>query len=301
VARSEARQLNGKVVAITGGGRGIGLATARACAARGMKVAIGDVDLGEARKAAEGVPGAIALPLDVTDKQSFAAFLDAIDGELGPVDALINNAGIMPLGPFVDEDDLTAIRMVDINVHGVLHGMKLVLPRFLARGRGHLVNIASMAGKGGFPGGVTYSGTKHFVVGVSEAIRAELADTPVEVSVVMPAVVNTELGGGLQKSRGVRKVEPEEVAAEIVSALERPRFDVYVPRSAGPINHFAGMLPRRAREAMGRAIGVDKILAGADMEARRQYELRAARSEPGLEPGAEVKQLSGGGERDPLR
>jgi NADP-dependent 3-hydroxy acid dehydrogenase YdfG len=293
VARSEARQLSGKVVAITGAARGIGLATARACAARGMKVGIGDLDAAEAESAAESVPGAIGLPLDVTKRDSFEAFLDGVDAQLGPLDVLINNAGIMPVGPFIDEDDMTAVRMVDINVHGVLLGMKLALPRFLARGTGHLVNIASTAGKAGIPGGATYSGTKHFVVGVSEAVRGELRDTPVEVSCVMPVVVNTELATGLQSSRGVKKVEPEDVGAEIVAALEQPRFDVYVPRSMGPVFQVTGALPRTAREAVARAFKADKVLAGADRNARRGYELRAAHSEPGLEPGDEVKQLPG--------
>lgn len=295
MARTEARPLNGRVVAITGAARGIGLATARACAARGMKVGIGDIDREEAERAAESVPGAAAFELDVCDRESFARFLDGVEGALGPVDALVNNAGIMQLGPFVDEDDLTARRMVDINVHGVLHGMKLALERFGARGSGHLVNIASTAGKAGIPGGATYSGTKHFVVGVSEAVRAELRDTPIEVSVVMPAVVDTELAEGLQQSRGVRKVKPEEVAAEIVSALERPRFDVWVPRSVGPLNQVVGALPRPAREAVGRAIGIDRVLASADSKARRAYELRAARSQPGLEAGQRAKELSDGG------
>jgi NADP-dependent 3-hydroxy acid dehydrogenase YdfG len=297
VARHEARPLNGKVVAITGGARGIGLATARACAARGMKVAIGDVDVAEAEQAVIGVPGAIALPLDVTTRESFADFLDQIDAQLGPVDVLINNAGIMPLGPFVDEDDITAQRQIDINVNGVLFGMKLILPRFLARGTGHLVNIASSAGKAGVPGGATYSGTKHFVVGVSEAVRGELRDTPIEVSCVMPVLVNTELAVGTEESRGVKRVQPEDVADEIISALERPRFDVFVPRSVGAISQVSAMLPRGPREALGRALKVDKVLANADPNARAQYELRAAKSEPGLPPGAdEVKQLPGSGQ-----
>ena len=291
MARSEPRPLNGKVVAITGAARGIGLATARACAARGMKVAIGDLDLAEAQRAAEGVPGSVALALDVTDRPSFAAFLDAAEAQLGPVDVLINNAGIMQIGPFLEEDDATAVRQVDINVHGVLHGMKLVLPRFKQRGAGHLINIASMAGKTGFPGGATYSGTKFFVYGVSEAVRAELRGTSIEVSCVMPVVVNTELAGGLQRSRGSGLIEPEDVAAEIVDTLERPRFDVPVPRSMGRVVQITGVLPRGAREAIGRAFKADKVLAEADPAARRGYELRASRSEPGLEAGSERKQL----------
>ena len=293
MARGEARPLNGKVIAITGAARGIGLATARACAARGMKVAIGDLDLAEAQRAAETVPGAIALALDVTDRQSFEAYVDATEAQLGPVDVLVNNAGIMQLGSFLEEDEATAIRQVDINVHGVLHGMKSVLPRFKARGAGHLVNIASMAGKTGVPGGATYSGTKFFVYGVSEALRGELRGTAIEVSVVMPVPVNTELAAGLERGRGSTFVEPEDVAAEIISTLEHPRFDVPVPRSIGRLVHVTGVLPRGAREALGRAFKADKILAEADPNARRDYELRAAHSDPGLEAGDEAKQLPG--------
>ncbi len=291
--RSEPRPLNGKVIAITGAARGIGLATAKACAARGMKVAIGDLDLAEAQRAAESVPGAIALALDVTDRQSFDAYIDAAEAQLGPVDVLVNNAGIMQLGSFLEEDEATAIRQVDINVHGVLHGMKSVLPRFKTRGTGHLINIASMAGKTGVPGGATYSGTKFFVYGVSEALRGELRGTAIEVSVVMPVPVNTELAAGLERGRGSTFVEPEDVAAEIVATLEHPRFDVPVPRSIGRLVHVTGVLPRGAREALGRAFKADKILAEADQNARRDYELRAAHSDPGLEAGDEAKQLPG--------
>ena len=198
----------------------------------------------------------------------------------------------MQLGPFLEESDLVAQRQVDINVHGVLHGMKVALPRFVARDSGHLVNIASSAGKGGFAGGATYCGTKHFVVGVSEAVRGELRGTPVEVSCVMPGVVNTELAAGLKEARGVRNVEPGDVAAAIVECLQVPRFDVFVPKSIGPITQLMGVLPRGGRERITRVLKADQVLASADPAARRTYELRAARSEPGLEAGDEAKQLT---------
>ena len=292
MARKEVRPLHGRVVAITGGARGIGLATAKACAARGMKVAIGDLDVAEAKRAAESVPGSIALGLDVTDKQSFEQFLDEIDAQIGPVDVLVNNAGIMAIGSFLDEDEATAIRMIDINVYGVLHGMKLVLPRFLARGTGHLVNIASTAGKAGFPGGATYCGTKHFVVGASEAVRAELRDTPIEVSCVMPGVVNTELATGLQESRGVKKVEPQDVATEILSALEQPRFDVFVPRSTAVIFKLAALLPRGLRERLAHVMKADQVAVGVDAERRRAYEERALASAPAAEPIEKVRKAA---------
>jgi NADP-dependent 3-hydroxy acid dehydrogenase YdfG len=286
------RSLAGRVVAITGGARGIGRATAEALAREGARVAIGDLDTDVARRTAEEIgPAASAFALDVTDRASFEAFVDAVEAELGPVDVLVNNAGIMALGPFVEEDDVTARRLVDINVHGVMHGMKVVLPRFTARRSGHLVNIASAAGKAPYPGGATYCGTKYFVVGVSETVRGELRGSGVDLSVVMPVVVDTELATGVGTARGIPRIKPEDVAEAIVETLRRPRFDVHVPRSMGPLTALTAVLPRAVRELAMRAIGADRVL-WVDRSARRGYELRAARSEPALESPVQPRMLS---------
>ncbi len=288
------RILTGQVVAITGAARGIGRATAEACLREGMKVAIGDLDIATAQNTAEELGrGTIAVELNVTERPSVKNFIDAAEAQLGPVDVLINNAGIMQVGHTIwDEDDATTQRMIDINIYGVSHGVKEVVPRMLARRRGHIVNIASSAGKGGFPGGGTYCGTKHYVVGLSEALRAELRDTGIEVSCVMPVVVKTELASGLQETRGVKHVEPSDVADEIISALKQPRFDVFVPRSVGAISKVMTVLPRGGREALSRAMKADTVLAQIDEGQRAAYELRASSSEPGLEPGDTPKQLT---------
>jgi NADP-dependent 3-hydroxy acid dehydrogenase YdfG len=284
----ERRSLSGKVVAITGGARGIGKATAEALARRGCRIAIGDLDTDLAEQTASGLGGgAIALELNVTDRDSFSAFLDEAERQLGPIDVLINNAGIMPIGRFADEEDATARRMVDINLHGVIFGTKLALARMEPRRTGHIVNIASQAGKAGLPGGATYCATKHAVVGLSEAVRAEVQDNGVDISVVMPAVVKTELGSGLKEVKGVKQLEPQEVAEAIVEALETNRFEVWVPRSSAAISTFFNIIPRRGREAMARFMGADQVLAQPDTAKRRAYEERAARSEPGLEPEAQ--------------
>ena len=289
----EPRVLSGQVAAITGAARGIGKATAEAFIRQGMKVAIGDLDVEEAKRTADQLgAGTIAMELNVTDRASVQRFVEETEEKLGPIDVFVNNAGIMQLGSFLDETDATAQRQVDINVGGVLWGMKAVLPLMVSRNRGHLVNIASTAGKAGFPGGATYCGTKHFVVGLSEAVRAELRETDIEVTCVMPGVVNTELAAGLEKGRAVKWVNPEDVADAIVDALQRPHFDVFVPKSIGPINKVISVLPRGGREAVARALKADKILAGADPNARRGYELRASHSEPGLEEGEQQRQLT---------
>jgi short-subunit dehydrogenase len=278
------------VVAITGGAQGIGKATAQALVRRGARVAIGDIDQELADKtAAELGYGTVALPLDVTKRDSFTAFVDEAEKQLGPIDVLVNNAGIMPVTEFVEESEESMRRQVDINFHGVLTGTQLAVERMQPRRTGHIVNIASSAGRVGVPGIATYSGTKHAVVGMSEAVRGELRGSGVEVSVVMPVPVNTALAHGLQKQRGVQLVEPDEVAAEIIKALEVPRFDVFVPRSLQVTLTFGSLLPRRAREAVGRFMGVDKVILQADRDARRAYEERAANSKTGedeAEPAA---------------
>jgi NADP-dependent 3-hydroxy acid dehydrogenase YdfG len=297
MARKQVKSVAGKVVAITGGARGIGRCTAQALIRRGARVAIGDVhaDLAE-RTATELGGNAVAFELDVTDRDSFAAFLDAAEKELGPIDVLINNAGIMPIGPFVEESDETAKTMIDINLHGVIYGTKLALERMLPRGSGHIVNIASQAGKAGLPG-ATYCATKHGVVGLSEAVRLENIDKGIEVSCVMPAVVNTELGSGLTDTRGVKKLEPEDVAEAIVEAIETNRFDVWVPRSTAGISAILSLVPRSGREAIARLLKADKVLAEADERERAAYEERAAKStseaatsEPATEAEADAEQ-----------
>ncbi|MGB3098760.1 MAG: SDR family oxidoreductase [Solirubrobacterales bacterium] len=280
MARKQVKSVSGQVVAITGGAQGIGKSTAAALIRRGARVAIGDLNQELAEKTATELGGnCVAFELDVTSRPSFEAFLDAAEAELGPVDVVINNAGIMPLNMLSDEPDEIAKLQIDINLHGVIFGTKIAIARMVPRAKGHIVNIASQAGKAGFPGGATYCATKHAVVGLSEAARLELRDTGVEVSVVMPAVVNTELGSGLHEARGVKTLEPEEVAEAVVEAIETNRFDVWVPKNTAAIATVMNIVPRRGREAIARLLKADDILATPDKGARAAYENRAAGSQ----------------------
>jgi NAD(P)-dependent dehydrogenase (short-subunit alcohol dehydrogenase family) len=278
------RSLTGKVVAITGGGRGIGRATALALAREGARVAVGDLDREAAeRVAAEIGPAGLGLPLDVTDHPAFTAFLDEVEQQLGPLDVLVNNAGIMPVTPLVAESPESISRQLEINLSAVIHGTQEAMKRMVPRGSGHIVQLASLAGRAGFPYLATYCATKHGVVGLSEAVRMEMRGTGVEVSVVMPGIVRTELATGLADARGVKTVLPEDVAGEIVGALRKPRFDVFVPKSTGPIVAVAAAAPRRVREAIARALKADEALLKTDRAARAAYEERAAHSAPAAE------------------
>jgi short-subunit dehydrogenase len=305
------RSLAGKVVAITGGGRGIGRASAAALIARGARVAIGDIEADlAARTAGELGAASLGLGLDVTNRESFEAFLSEVESRLGPLDVLINNAGIMPVGPFLEETDATAKRMLDINVHGVIFGSKLALERFTSRGRGHLVNIASVAGKAATPYLATYVASKHAVVGLTEALRLEFGPSGIDITVVMPVGVNTELYSGLQPMRGIKTPEPEDVAEAIVEALQTGRYEVYVPKRMNAILRSTALMPRRWAEAIGNAIGGNDVMKQPDHAARAAYEARMARTvalahptdaEPEAEPAAAASvEPAGQAEKEPV-
>jgi NAD(P)-dependent dehydrogenase (short-subunit alcohol dehydrogenase family) len=271
--------ITGRVVAITGGARGIGRATAAALVRKGARVAIGDLD----REAAEATArelghDVLAVELDVTDAASFAAFLDTTERELGRLEVLINNAGICHVGMFMDQGPDADARMLDINLAAVITGSRLALERFGPRGNGHLVNVASSAGKFSPPGIATYAATKHAVVGLTEALRTEHRGSGLEFSIVMPGVVKTDMIAGYGKARLVEDIEPEDVGAAIAGVLEHPRRDVFVPRSLGFLNRLTTVLPLRVTEALERALRIDKVLTEIDPAARADYEARAARS-----------------------
>jgi NAD(P)-dependent dehydrogenase (short-subunit alcohol dehydrogenase family) len=277
------RSLAGKVAVVTGGGRGIGKAMSHSLAREGVRVAIADLDRAIADQAAAEVGGgAIGLALDVTDRPAFTAALDQVEQRLGPIDVIVNNAGIMPIGPFEEETDATAIRQLELNLHAVIHGSKEAVRRMKPRGTGHIVNVASIAGKFAAPGGATYAACKHGVVGLSESIRAELYGTGVEVHVVMPAFVNTELIAGTNELKGVKRQTPEDVAEAVVEALKFGRFDVYVPKSLVGLVRSSALSPRSLAEWLGRKMG-GKSLLQADKSARAAYEQRAAQSAPAAE------------------
>lgn len=267
--------LSGRVVAITGGARGIGLATARELVRRGVRVAIGDLDSELLAESAEELGGnGIGVVLDVTDRESFRSFLDAVEQELGPLHGLVNNAGIMPLSRFEEEDDETTDRILGINVTGVATGTKLALKRMLPRGGGHIVNIASQAGRAGMAGGATYSASKHAVVGLSASVADELEGTGVELTCIMPSVVQTELAAGVGSPRLIGELQPEDVANAIADAFERPRRSVHVPPLA-VITAPVGALPVGIRHPIERAFGARNLLLSSDREARGEYEKRA--------------------------
>lgn len=273
------------VVAITGGARGIGRCTAAAFLRAGARVVIGDLDAdlcaATARELAAETTGAegriLGLGLDVTDRASFAAFLDTAEAQVGPIDVLVNNAGIMPTGRFLEESDAMTDAMLDVNVRGVLTGSKLAGQRFTARGQGHLVNIASLAGVNPTAGLATYCGTKSFVLAFTDSLYRELQGSGVRVSAILPGVVRTELSAGSAVpawSTSLSTVDPEDIAAAVVGVVGSSRLRVTRPRALSASIRFSAMLPTRPRLAFERLTGFDRAFTGADPAARAAYHAR---------------------------
>jgi NADP-dependent 3-hydroxy acid dehydrogenase YdfG len=272
---SKPLNLKGAVIAVTGGARGIGLATAKALTAAGARVSIGDVDLELAQQEA-GKNGLHAARLDVRDPASFAEFLKSAEAALGPVDVLVNNAGIMPMGGFLDEAPGLSDAQIDINFRGVIHGMRAALPGMLARGRGHLINVASLAGRFAIPGAAIYCGTKFAVVGMTEAVAGEYRDSGVNFTVIMPSAVSTELASGTDAAaKGMLPVvSPEDVANAIVSAIRAPRLMVAVPDYLNKAHAVYGLMPQGLVEAGRRFMDDRRLLTKLDLAARTGYDKR---------------------------
>jgi NAD(P)-dependent dehydrogenase (short-subunit alcohol dehydrogenase family) len=264
--------LDGALVAITGGGRGIGLSTAEAFVAAGSRVAIGDLDARLAHDAADRLsPAASGHDLDVSERQSFATFLLAAESQHGrPVDILVNNAGIMPTGAFLDHDEALARRTMDVNLFGVVNGMALALPGMVERGRGHVVNVVSLAGKFPIKGMSIYGASKHAAVGVSGATRVELENTGVSVSVVLPSAVRTELSSGIDFG-SLPVTEPDEVAAAVLTSVRTRAAEIAIPRSMGIATKVTPLFPEPMVRFFRRVSGDDAALNKVDAEQRRAY------------------------------
>lgn len=266
--------LNGYRITITGAARGIGFATASALAARGANIVIGDLDQGAASAAAAAIgPAAQGLHVDISDQASFNAF-HAAATTAGPIDVLINNAGIMPIGRFLDSPVDVYRRAVEINVLGCIYGMHTFLPNMLERGQGHIVNIASTAGKSPVPGGIVYCGTKSAVVALTEAARVEYASSGISFTCVMPHFTNTELITGTTPTRLVPLVQPSGVAHAIVSAITDRKSDVFVPKMMGPLLKTQPLLGRRIRDLVNRKLGAYNTFLDFDTEPRANYNRR---------------------------
>jgi short-subunit dehydrogenase len=256
-------ELEGAVVAVTGGARGIGKATSDLFAAKGSTVCTGDLD---------GADGAGGYVLDVTSRDSFAEFTGAVLARFGRIDILVNNAGVMPLGDFVSEDDAISRTTLDVNVWGLINGMRLVLPHMIERGLGHVVNVASMAGKLVVPGMAVYNASKFAAVGLSAAVREEYRDTGVSVTAVLPSAVRTPLASGVPLGHGMPTVEAEDVARAIVGSVDSRRAEITVPRYLAGWDLLNAAVPEPLMRLSRKLIGDRRALTSVEHDVRDAYE-----------------------------
>jgi NAD(P)-dependent dehydrogenase (short-subunit alcohol dehydrogenase family) len=259
------KEFSGKVALVTGSAGGIGLGIARACAEAGMKIGLSDIDGPTLEQAAAELAkdtGAevMAVPLDVTNRDDWARAAREVTEALGPVQLLVNNAGVSTLGLQFDEigPELWD-RVISINLTGVYNGVHYFLDGMRAAGGGHIVNTSSMGGLIGFPTLAPYSATKFAVVGLSEVLRADLAESGIGVSVLCPGGVRSRLW---RTSRAVRGL---------------PDTDVPPPDASGQSAGPGGMDPDEVGRRVLDGVTADELYIITHPEFREYVEQRQER------------------------
>jgi 2-hydroxycyclohexanecarboxyl-CoA dehydrogenase len=186
-------RLDGKIAIVTGAGQGIGKAIAGKLAADGATVVAIDLDEATAIETAGGLPGAVAISADVTDRQRVQAMADQVVQQFGRIDILVNNAGWDKASPFIDSDPADWDRAIAVNLYGVLHTARAVLPVMAEQGRGAVVNLGSDAGRVGSSGEAVYSAAKGGVIAFTKSLAREMARHQVRVNCVCPGPTDTAL------------------------------------------------------------------------------------------------------------
>jgi short-subunit dehydrogenase len=231
-------ELRGATAVVTGASRGIGVHIARALAKQGVNLSLAarsepELDTVRNEMSALGVK-VIATRCDVTNADDRAALIARTEAELGPIDILVNNAGVETVAHFETSDEAEIVHTIEVNLVSAMLLTRALLPGMLERKRGHIVNIASGAGKVGVPFAVAYSASKHGLVGFTHSLRCEFEKSPVGFSVVCPALVS-ETGmyarwevRGAKAPKIVGRASPAKVADVVVTCIRKNRSEVLV-------------------------------------------------------------------------
>jgi len=257
-----------KRVLVTGAAKGIGAAIAKLCVEAGHAVIAVDIDEGGLAELRGSLPGIDTALLDVRDLAGWERVAASVESQGGPIDVLINNAAVCLPGrcdQLSPEDDRLT---VEVNLIGVINGVRTFLPRFLARGRGHVINVASMAAFAPAPDLATYCATKHAVRAYTHSCALDHRHAPVHWTLACPSAVETPMLQGMRDKRAAavvfteKPMPPERFARAIVEAIHSPKREVLVPSVRGKIIRLLGLFPGLLSRGMDDA--VRKGLAALD-------------------------------------
>lgn len=259
--------LKGKTVVITGGSSGIGARVGFYAATRGAVPVLlaRSVDkLEEVRDMIRDYTDVTPLihRLDVSDPEAVETVFDEVSQEVDQIDVLVNNAGFAVFDFFREADIKDLKNMLDVNVFGLMACTRKVLPQMVDRNSGHIINVASLAGKVSTPKSTAYAATKHAVLGFTNGLRVELADTNIHVTSVNPGPVNTNFfniadqSGEYVKNVSQFMIEPDDVARKVVHAIEKPRREINVPFVMDAGSRMVQMFPGITEKIIGRFLNI---------------------------------------------
>ncbi|WP_437534687.1 SDR family NAD(P)-dependent oxidoreductase [Sorangium sp. So ce726] len=245
--------LEGRIALVTGGGRGIGRAIAERLAQGGARVAVAGRTQAEIEETAAAI-GGVAVRLDVGDREGAPSAIAALEGQLGHIDVLVNNAGVAESAPFDRTSDALWDRMLAVNVTGAFALCRALIPKMIARGFGRVVNVASTAGLVGCAYSTAYCASKHAMVGMTRAIALEIARTPVTINCVCPGWVNTKMADEAISRIAEKTGRGEDAARRSLESMS-PQGRMVEPAEVALV--VAMLCSDEARSIHGQAIPVD--------------------------------------------
>ncbi len=276
------RELTGRSALVTGASRGLGRHIARALAGEGMHLALTARSEEDLRKLASdlrtGGTAAAVIPADLTDRDAVEALAHRAEEELDGVDVLVNNAGVMETGPYHRRESDTVARAVELNLLAPMLLSRTLLGRMLERGRGHVVNLASLAGKAGPPFEAVYGATKAGLIGFTQSLRREYHGTGVSASAICPGYVtgagmyaDAVADTGAEAPGRVGRASPDEVAEAVIRSVEDDEPEVIVNSTpVRPLVVLSEASPRLG-EWLGRRLGLfEAFERGAEHERQRE-------------------------------
>lgn len=270
------KDLTGKVALITGSARGMGKLTAVNFAREGSRVVLTDLDQEELQKATAELKDAgydvYSYVLDISDRDACFKLVEQVEAEVGPIDVLVNNAGIATNETVLETSEEQYRRITDVNYLGQVWMMQAAVPGMVKRGSGHVVNMCSMAGKVAACNLGPYCATKFAFIGITDAIRQELKGSGVEFTIVNPGYIGTGMFEGAKVPYVTRWLDPQKVSDALLVAVKKNKGEIFVPNFLGRLAAFArGLCLPKFVDANFAILGADKSFGSMQKERGRPF------------------------------